>query len=196
MGTAVAQWLRCCATNREVTGLIPAGVTGIFYWHKILPIALWPWGRLRIFGYHITVGQLMCGTNTNFFLAVLAILQPANTDSRLPSSFLYPHLQCHAFAVIHCGVGAWRVKMCLRTSSRKLKHGLSLSGMLSFFLLNSVTVSPQHMENFSRPLEMMQCQENKPFARTKCFLKTESSLKMSSTADDHQQNGQVTTQHE
>jgi len=30
-GTAVAQWLRCCATNRKVAGSIPAGVTGIFY---------------------------------------------------------------------------------------------------------------------------------------------------------------------
>ena len=28
--TAVAQWLRCCATNRKVAGSIPAGVTGIF----------------------------------------------------------------------------------------------------------------------------------------------------------------------
>jgi len=34
---AVAQWLRCCATNWKVTGSIPAGV-GIFHWHKILPI--------------------------------------------------------------------------------------------------------------------------------------------------------------
>jgi len=46
--TAVAQWLRCCATNRKVAGSIPAGVTGIFYWHKILPIALWFWGRLSL----------------------------------------------------------------------------------------------------------------------------------------------------
>ena len=30
-GTAVAQWLRRCATNRKVTGSIPAGVTGIFH---------------------------------------------------------------------------------------------------------------------------------------------------------------------
>ena len=28
--TAVAQWLRCCATNQKVTGLIPAGVSGFF----------------------------------------------------------------------------------------------------------------------------------------------------------------------
>jgi len=26
MGTAVAQWLRCCATNRKVASLVPAGV--------------------------------------------------------------------------------------------------------------------------------------------------------------------------
>ena len=47
-GTAVAQWLRCCATNRKVASSIPAGVIGIFHWHKILPIALWPWGRLSL----------------------------------------------------------------------------------------------------------------------------------------------------
>jgi len=29
-GTAVAQWLRRCATNRKVTGSIPDGVIGIF----------------------------------------------------------------------------------------------------------------------------------------------------------------------
>jgi len=45
LGTVVAQWLRCCATNRKVAALIPAGVIGIFHWRKILPIALWPWGR-------------------------------------------------------------------------------------------------------------------------------------------------------
>ena len=28
--TAVAQWLRCCATNRKVAGSIPAGVSGVF----------------------------------------------------------------------------------------------------------------------------------------------------------------------
>ena len=30
MGIAVAQWLRCCATNRKVAGSIPAGVSGLF----------------------------------------------------------------------------------------------------------------------------------------------------------------------
>ena len=28
--TAVAQWLRCCATNRKVAGSIPGGVIGIY----------------------------------------------------------------------------------------------------------------------------------------------------------------------
>ena len=59
-----------------------------------------------------------------------------------------------------------------------------------FFVLNSVTMLPQHMEHFSRPLEMMQCQEHKPFAGTKCFLKAEPLLKMSSAADDNQQHRQ------
>jgi len=30
MGTAVAQWLRCCATNQKVVVSIPAGVSGFF----------------------------------------------------------------------------------------------------------------------------------------------------------------------
>jgi len=30
-GTAVAQWLRCCATNRKVVDSIPDGVIGIFH---------------------------------------------------------------------------------------------------------------------------------------------------------------------
>ena len=47
-GTAVAQWLRCCVRNQKVAGSIQAGVIGIFHWHKIPPIALWPWGRLSL----------------------------------------------------------------------------------------------------------------------------------------------------
>jgi len=38
-GTAVAQWLRCCATDRKVAGPIPAGVSGFFI-DIFLPIAL------------------------------------------------------------------------------------------------------------------------------------------------------------
>ena len=30
-GTAVAQWLRCCAANWKVAGSIPDGVIGIFH---------------------------------------------------------------------------------------------------------------------------------------------------------------------
>jgi len=30
-GTAVAQWLRCCATNRKFAGSIPDCVIGIFH---------------------------------------------------------------------------------------------------------------------------------------------------------------------
>jgi hypothetical protein len=30
-GTAVAQWLRCCAKNRKVAGAIPDDVIGIFH---------------------------------------------------------------------------------------------------------------------------------------------------------------------
>jgi hypothetical protein len=33
-GTAVAQWLRCCATNRKVAVSIPDGVIGIFHWRN------------------------------------------------------------------------------------------------------------------------------------------------------------------
>jgi len=31
LGTVVAQWLRCCATNRKVAGSIPDGGIGIFH---------------------------------------------------------------------------------------------------------------------------------------------------------------------
>ena len=34
LGTAVAQWLRCYATNQEVAGSIPDGVIWIFHWHN------------------------------------------------------------------------------------------------------------------------------------------------------------------
>ena len=36
LGTAVAQWLRCCATNRKVAGSIPDGVSGFFIHIKSL----------------------------------------------------------------------------------------------------------------------------------------------------------------
>ena len=38
LGTAVAQWLRCCATNRKVAGSIPAGVIDIkYFWSHYGP---------------------------------------------------------------------------------------------------------------------------------------------------------------
>jgi len=33
-GTAVVQWLRCCATNRKVAGSIQYGIIAIFHWHN------------------------------------------------------------------------------------------------------------------------------------------------------------------
>jgi len=48
LGASMAQRLRCCATNRKVAGSIPASVIGILYWHKILPIAPWPWVRFSL----------------------------------------------------------------------------------------------------------------------------------------------------
>ena len=75
-------------------------------------------------------------------------------------------------------------------------NGTLSSSMCGIFCyVNSVTVPPQHLENFSRALEVMQYQKHMPFAGTKYFLKAETLLNMSSAADDYQQNGQVITQH-
>jgi len=68
----------------------------------------------------------------DFLLAGLAIQQPASTDRLGPWSFLLPHLQCHGFAMPHCGVGVWPVSACLWTLSCKWKHGTSRSDMPSF----------------------------------------------------------------
>jgi len=38
VGTAVAQWLRCCATNRKVAGSIPAG--GFFISDRTIALGL------------------------------------------------------------------------------------------------------------------------------------------------------------
>ena len=58
----------------------------------------------------------------------------------------------------------------------KRKHGTSRSDMPPFlFVLNSVTMPPKHMENFSRPLETMRCQKHKPFAGKNVFCRQNSS---------------------
>ena len=41
-GTAVAQWLRCCATNRKIACSIPAGVGGFFIDIKLFPSHCFP----------------------------------------------------------------------------------------------------------------------------------------------------------
>ena len=52
VGTTVAQWLRCCATNWKVASLIPSDVMEFFpngvmeiFIDIILPVTLWPCGR-------------------------------------------------------------------------------------------------------------------------------------------------------
>jgi len=45
LGTAVAQWLRCCATYRKVAGSIPAGVSGFFIDIKSFRSHYGPGGR-------------------------------------------------------------------------------------------------------------------------------------------------------
>ena len=46
-GTAVAQWLKCCATNRKVAGSIPEVSLELFF-DVILLITLWPLSQLSL----------------------------------------------------------------------------------------------------------------------------------------------------
>ena len=41
---SLSYWIR----NRKVAGSNPSWCQWIFHWHKILPIAVWPWGRLSL----------------------------------------------------------------------------------------------------------------------------------------------------
>jgi len=54
-----------------------------------------------------------------------------------------------------------------RHENRSTKHRTALCHF--FFVLNSVTLPPQHMEYFSRHLDMIQCEEHKPFRWHKMF---------------------------
>jgi hypothetical protein len=63
------------------------------------------------------------------------------------------------------------------------RYGLITYIRFAFKRLNSVTLSPQHVKNFSRALEMMQCKEQNRFAGTKCFLKAEPVFKLSRGQD-------------
>ena len=42
VGTAVAQWLRCCATNQKVAGSIPGCVSGFFIYIKFFRLHYGP----------------------------------------------------------------------------------------------------------------------------------------------------------
>ena len=57
--TAVAQWLRCCATNRKVAGSIPDGVIGIFHGHN-------PSDRVRLTNFPPSRAVVMKSVNLNF----------------------------------------------------------------------------------------------------------------------------------
>jgi hypothetical protein len=65
------------------------------------------------------------------------------------------------------------VNLVIKLKARNIAHRYAI-----FFVLNSVTLPPQYMGNFSRSLEMIQCPEHKPFADTVCFLKEEPLLKL------------------
>jgi hypothetical protein len=55
--TAVAQWLRYCATNQKFDGSIPDGVTGIFHWHT----SFWSHYGLEVDSAEMSTGSIFWG---------------------------------------------------------------------------------------------------------------------------------------
>jgi hypothetical protein len=83
-------------------------------------------------------------------------------------------------------VGAWHASRCLTFQEAFVNlvtemeaRNIAQRYVICLAVLNSVTVPLQRVENFSRPLKMIQCQERKPFSATICLLKAEPLLKMS-----------------
>jgi len=78
LGTAVAQWLRCCATNQKVAGSIPAGVSEFFidiksfrsHYGPGVDSGVFPGGKsgqcIRLTTYHHPVLSQNLGTLTSW----------------------------------------------------------------------------------------------------------------------------------
>ena len=119
-GTAVTQWLRCCATNRKVAGSIPAGVIGFFIDIKSFRSHYGPGvdsasnrneyqeyflegkgGRcVRLITYHHPVSSRSLGTLTSWKL--LGPSGPCNgTDLPLPLLYSFKRLSAYTFEISH-----------------------------------------------------------------------------------------------
>jgi len=98
--TAVAQWLRCCATNWKVTGSILDGVIGIYHWNKILSIVLWSWGRISLWQNWVP-GAFpggkggRCVTLTTLPPSGAVVMKSGNLNFLEPSEHLGPVMGLH-----------------------------------------------------------------------------------------------------
>ena len=137
LGTAVAQWLRWCATNGKVPSSIPAGDIGIFHWHKILPIALWPWGRLSL--WHKWVPGAFpggkggrCVRLTTLPLSCAVVMKSGNLNFLEPSG---PLQACNGTATFYL-----IIRYCRSQWPRRLKRGSAAA----YFLGLQVRIPPAH----------------------------------------------------